>query len=161
MANIVANKTIISLYKKFSKPNWIKNNRQDQHLHMFCSFHLGNFIFSYICILVIFYVCLLFEEIHILHFLSKNLKEKAKVPKRRLGIIKNLRHIKIKKQNTLQRKSCNYTAIPYMEVQGKPCNENRDLAMRTGFPCNESRFFPVEIDLQGFPVSFTGFGFAV
>ena len=33
--------------------------------------------------------------------------------------------------------------------------------MRTGFPCNESRFFPVGIDLQGFPVSYTGFGFAV
>ena len=23
--------------------------------------------------------------------------------------------------------------------------------MRTGFPCNDSRFFPVEIDLQGVP----------
>ena len=33
--------------------------------------------------------------------------------------------------------------------------------MRTGFPCNESRYFPVGIDLQGFPVSCTGFGFAV
>jgi hypothetical protein len=33
--------------------------------------------------------------------------------------------------------------------------------MRTGFPCNESRFFPVGIDLQGFLVSYTGFGFAV
>ena len=33
--------------------------------------------------------------------------------------------------------------------------------MRTGFPCNESRVFPVGIDLQGFPVSYTGFGFAV
>ena len=33
--------------------------------------------------------------------------------------------------------------------------------MRTGFPCNESRFFPVGIDLQGNPVSYTGFGFAV
>ena len=49
----------------------------------------------------------------------------------------------------------------YREIQGKPCNENRDPAMRTGFPCNESRFFPVGIDLQGFPVSYTGFGFAV
>merc|ERR1712051_529027 len=49
----------------------------------------------------------------------------------------------------------------YREIQGKPCNENRDPAMRTGFPCNESRVFPVGIDLQGFPVSFTGFGFAV
>jgi len=28
-----------------------------------------------------------------------------------------------------------YTAIPYREVQGKPCNENREPAMRTGFPC--------------------------
>ena len=33
--------------------------------------------------------------------------------------------------------------------------------MRTGFPCNESRYFPVGIDLQGFPVSCTGFGFTV
>ena len=33
--------------------------------------------------------------------------------------------------------------------------------MKTGVPCNENRFFPVGIDLQGFPVSFTGFGFAV
>ena len=33
--------------------------------------------------------------------------------------------------------------------------------MRTGFPCNENRFFPVGIDLQSFPVSYTGFGFAV
>ena len=49
----------------------------------------------------------------------------------------------------------------YREVQGNPCNENRDPAMRTGVPCNENRFFPVGIDLQGFPVSCTGFGFAV
>ena len=48
-----------------------------------------------------------------------------------------------------------------MEIQGNPCNENRDPAMKTGVPCNEYRFFPVGIDLQGFPVSFTGFGFAV
>ena len=54
-----------------------------------------------------------------------------------------------------------YTAIPYREVQGKPCNENREPAMRLGFPCNVSRYFPVGIDLQGFPVSCTGFGFAV
>ena len=33
--------------------------------------------------------------------------------------------------------------------------------MRTGVPCNENRVFPVGIDLQGFPVSYTGFGFAV
>ena len=49
----------------------------------------------------------------------------------------------------------------YREIQGKPCNENRDPAMRTGFPCNESRFFPVGIDLQGKAVSYTGFGFTV
>ena len=49
----------------------------------------------------------------------------------------------------------------YREIQGKPCNENREPAMRTGFPCNESRYFPVGIDLQGFPVSCAGFGFAV
>ena len=49
----------------------------------------------------------------------------------------------------------------YREIQGKPRNENREPAMRTGFPCNDSRYFPVGIDLQGFPVSCTGFGFAV
>ena len=49
----------------------------------------------------------------------------------------------------------------YREIQGNPCNENRDPAMKTGVPCNEYRFFPVGIDLQGFPVSYTGFGFAV
>ena len=49
----------------------------------------------------------------------------------------------------------------YREIQGKPCNQNREPAMRTGFPCNESRFFPVGIDLQGKAVSCTGFGFTV
>ena len=49
----------------------------------------------------------------------------------------------------------------YREIQGKPCNETRDPAMRTGFPCNENRVFPVGIDLQGFYVSYTGFGFTV
>ena len=37
----------------------------------------------------------------------------------------------------------------YRGLQGNPCNENRDPAMRTGVPCNENRFFPVRIDLQG------------
>ena len=41
----------------------------------------------------------------------------------------------------------------YRDIQGKPCNKNREPAMKTGFPCNESRYFPVGIDLQGFPVS--------
>ena len=49
----------------------------------------------------------------------------------------------------------------YREIQGKPCYENREPAMRTGFPCNESRFFPVGIDLQGKAVSCTVFGFTV
>ena len=49
----------------------------------------------------------------------------------------------------------------YRGLQGNPCNENRDPAMRTGVPCNENRFFTVRIDLQGFSVSFRGFGFAV
>ena len=38
-----------------------------------------------------------------------------------------------------------------MGLQGNPCNENRDPAMRTGVPCNENRVFPVGIDLQGVP----------
>ena len=49
----------------------------------------------------------------------------------------------------------------YREIQGNSCNENKDPAMKTGVLCNEYRFVPVGIDLQGFPVSFTGFGFAV
>ena len=49
----------------------------------------------------------------------------------------------------------------YREIQGKPCNQNREPAMRTGFPYKESRFFPVGIDLQGKAVSCTGFGFTV
>ena len=36
----------------------------------------------------------------------------------------------------------------YRGLQGNPCNENRDPAMRTGVPCNENRFFPVTIDLH-------------
>ena len=39
----------------------------------------------------------------------------------------------------------------YRELQGNPCNENRDPAMRTGVPCDENRVFPVRIDLQGVP----------
>ena len=39
----------------------------------------------------------------------------------------------------------------YRGLQGNPCNENRDPAMRTGVPCNENRVFPVGIDLQGVP----------
>ena len=34
-------------------------------------------------------------------------------------------------------------------------------AMRTGVPCNENRFFPVKKAYREFPVSLTGFGFAV
>jgi hypothetical protein len=30
-------------------------------------------------------------------------------------------------------------------LQGNPCNENRDPAMRTGVPCNENRVFHVGI----------------
>ena len=39
----------------------------------------------------------------------------------------------------------------YRGLQGNPCNENRDPAMRTGVPCHENRVFPVGIDLQGVP----------
>jgi hypothetical protein len=44
-----------------------------------------------------------------------------------------------------------YLTGKYREIQGNPCNENRDPAMRTGVPCNENRFLPVRIDLQGVP----------
>jgi hypothetical protein len=37
----------------------------------------------------------------------------------------------------------------YRDLQRNPCNENRDPAMRTEVPCNENRFFPAGIDLQG------------
>ena len=33
--------------------------------------------------------------------------------------------------------------------------------MRTGVPCNENRFFPVKKTYREFPVSLTGYGFAV
>ena len=49
----------------------------------------------------------------------------------------------------------------YREIQGNPCNENRDPAMRTGFPCNESGFSLWELIYREFPVSLTGFGFTV
>ena len=39
----------------------------------------------------------------------------------------------------------------YRGLQGNPCNENRDPAMRTGVLCNKNRVFPVGIDLQGVP----------
>ena len=41
--------------------------------------------------------------------------------------------------------------VKYRGLQGNTCNENRDPAMRTGVPCNENRFFPLRIDLQGVP----------
>ena len=49
-----------------------------------------------------------------------------------------------------------YTANPfpvYSFSQGNPCNENRVPAMRTGFPCNKNRFFPVWKNSQGKPCS--------
>ena len=49
----------------------------------------------------------------------------------------------------------------YREIQGKPCKENMELGMRTGFPCNESRFSLWELTYREFPVSYAGFGFAV
>ena len=49
----------------------------------------------------------------------------------------------------------------YRGLQGNPCNENRDPVMITGVPCNENRFFPVKKTYRDFPVSLTGFGFAV
>ena len=39
----------------------------------------------------------------------------------------------------------------YRGLQGNPCNENRNPAMRTGVPCNENRVFSVGIDSQGVP----------
>ena len=39
----------------------------------------------------------------------------------------------------------------YRGLQGNPCNENRDPAMRTGVPRNENMFFPVGIGSQGVP----------
>ena len=47
----------------------------------------------------------------------------------------------------------------YRGLQGNPCNENRDPAMRTGVPCNENRVFPVGIDLQEVPCKTLGLGF--
>ena len=36
-------------------------------------------------------------------------------------------------------------------LQGNPCNENKDPAMRTGVPCDENWFFPVGSGSQGVP----------
>ena len=49
-------------------------------------------------------------------------------------------------KNTLQPLTGKYQCL-----QGNPCNENRDPAMRTGVPCSENRVFPVGIDIQGVP----------
>ena len=49
----------------------------------------------------------------------------------------------------------------YRDLQGNPCNENKDPVMRTGVPCNENRFSLWELTYRGLPVSVTGFGFAV
>ena len=49
----------------------------------------------------------------------------------------------------------------FRDLQGNPCNENRDPVMRTGVLCNENRFFPVKKTYREFPVSLTWFGFAV
>ena len=49
----------------------------------------------------------------------------------------------------------------YREIQGNPCNENRDPAMRTGFPVSKTGFSLWELTYREFSVSITGFGFAV
>ena len=56
-------------------------------------------------------------------------------------------------KNTFLRKPYSLQSLTgkYMDLQGNPCNENRDPVMRTGVPCNENCFFPVRIDLQGVP----------
>ena len=55
-------------------------------------------------------------------------------------------HVHRKHRPTLQSLTGKYRGL-----QENPCNENRDPVMRTGVPCNENRFFPVRIDLQGVP----------
>ena len=49
----------------------------------------------------------------------------------------------------------------YRGLQGNPCYENRILAMRTGSPVMKTYFSLQELTYREFPVSFTGFGFAV
>ena len=49
----------------------------------------------------------------------------------------------------------------YRGLQGNPCNENRIPAMRTGFPVMKTGFSLWELTYREFPVSLTGFGFAV
>ena len=49
----------------------------------------------------------------------------------------------------------------YRVLQGNPCNENRIPAMRTGFPVMKIGFSLWELTYREFPVSLTGFGFAV
>ena len=49
----------------------------------------------------------------------------------------------------------------YRGLQGNPCNESRIPAMRTGFPVMKTDFSLWELTYREFPVSLTGFGFAV
>ena len=49
----------------------------------------------------------------------------------------------------------------YRVLQGNPCNENRIPTMRTGFPVMKTGFSLWELTYREFPVSLTGFGFAV
>jgi hypothetical protein len=46
----------------------------------------------------------------------------------------------------------------YRVLQGNPSNESRIPAMRTGFPVMKTGF---DLTYREFPVSLTGFGFAV
>jgi hypothetical protein len=49
----------------------------------------------------------------------------------------------------------------YRGLQGKPCNENRIPAMRTGFPVMKTGLSLLELTYRNFHVSSTGFWFAV
>ena len=77
-----------------------------------------------------------------------------------INISKNLER-KVQPYGLLYSSSLQFLTGKYREIQGKPCNENRVLGMRTGFPCNESRFSLWVLTFREFPVSYTGFGFAV
>ena len=58
--------------------------------------------------------------------------------------------------STLQSRTGKYRVLP-----GNPCNENRIPVMRTGFPVMKTGFSLWELTNSEFPVSLTGFGFAV
>ena len=76
---------------------------------------------------------------------------------KKCNIIPNFLHVTEKDENNIITRISLHCNL----LQGSTGKYREIPVMKTGVPCNEYRSFPVGIDLQGFSVSFTGFGFAV